>query len=452
MSAENGQPEASVALLELLDAAVSERVVVFGAIPPDGRDLDLLARDPEVRSLESALTAIGFTRRGQEWVRFRAYAADAVDIVPASYWQLREPALEELFGDGTPIEGLSNLVRPATHHTLLILARQVSEGGRLHEKHRLRLARILEREPDAFERAREHATAWSAEQAVELLEGTYRLGRKVGISARARALAEPLVTTGAEPRRARFYFQRTLVRRRLRRGRPRGKLVSISGLDGAGKTTQGHSLHTALTLLRVDSAVAWTRITSNSWIWYLALGVEKLLALTSARPRRRRPPEATGAAAPALQRTDLRRRSRVVTETWTTLVALANALSHRRAVARHLRKGRVVICDRYVLDSAAHLRYRYGEQRTFRFQVWLIRALSPKPVISFFLDVSPERAHDRRHDEYSMDEFNRLARLYRSDYEQHGAHRIDADRPLHDVCAEIGQAVWQALARSDKAA
>jgi thymidylate kinase len=441
--ASDSRPPAVRGLLELLDATVSDSVVVFGALPPEGRDLDLLARPGEERSVAAALSTVGFVERGQQWVRFGPYAAEGVDIVPASHWQLPEPALDDLFADGTLIDGLARLVSPSAHHALLILARQLSEGGRLHEKRRLRLIRMLAQTPDAFERAREHAPAWGAERALDLLERMYREGATAApISARASALVERLVSTGVAPRRARLYVWRSLVLSRLRRRRQRGAVVAISGLDGAGKTTQAHSLHCALTLLRIDSAVAWTRITSNSWIWVLALGVEKLLALASVGRRRGRE---AGAAAGPYHRTTLRRRSRVVTEVWSTLVALANALSHRRAVARHLREGRVVICDRYVLDSAAHLRYRYGESTKFGFQLGLIRKLSPEPVRSFFLDVAPERAHDRRHDEYTLDELTRLARLYRSAYEEHGVRRIDSDRPLEDVCAEIGRDVWLAL-------
>ena len=40
---------------ELIDAALADRVLIYGSLPPQGRDLDLLAREPEERAIGKIL-------------------------------------------------------------------------------------------------------------------------------------------------------------------------------------------------------------------------------------------------------------------------------------------------------------------------------------------------------------------------------------------------------------
>src|SRR5437879_12452241 len=94
----------------------------------------------------------------------------------------------------------------------------------------------------------------------------------------------------------------------------------------------------------------------------------------------------SGRVGPApLTPTAVRQRSGVVANVWVTVVALAHALAQRRETRRHLRRGVIVISDRYTLDAAAHLRFRYGESRPFQFQIRLVKLLSPRPLRSYFV-------------------------------------------------------------------
>jgi thymidylate kinase len=126
-------------------------------------------------------------------------------------------------------------------------------------------------------------------------------------------------------------------------------------------------------------------------------------------------------------------------------VAVANGITQRRETRSHLRKGRVVICDRYSLDSAVHLRYRYGEHRRFRLQAALVRVLSPRPVRAFLLDVPAETGLARKAEQYDLGQLARQVRLYREEHEQLGVRRLDGERPREELCAEIAREVWLAL-------
>src|SRR5205085_11741279 len=119
----------------------------------------------------------------------------------------------------------------------------------------------------------------------------------------------------------------------------------------------------ALERLGYDAAIEWTPFGQNAWLDRLGVPAKRLLAQSKRfRTDREEPPD-TG-----LERTPgtvPRERSRLVTQALSTVVALANALSQLATIARHTRHGRIVVYDRYVLDSAVQLRFRYGRESRF---------------------------------------------------------------------------------------
>jgi hypothetical protein len=72
----------------VVDDASPRAVLVFGSLPGAGRDLDLLVRDEDLDAIRSGLDREGFRSQGDEWVRFAAGSAEAVDLLPASSWRL----------------------------------------------------------------------------------------------------------------------------------------------------------------------------------------------------------------------------------------------------------------------------------------------------------------------------------------------------------------------------
>ena len=99
---------------------------------------------------------------------------------------------------------------------------------------------------------------------------------------------------------------------------------------------------------------------------------------TRARPPRRTVKKLLGrtrryaAAEPretGLERTSgtaLRERNAAVNYAWSAVVAFANGLAQLQTIARHTRRGRVVVYDRYALDSTVQLRFRYGSNGPLR--------------------------------------------------------------------------------------
>ncbi|MDP9071205.1 MAG: nucleotidyltransferase family protein, partial [Actinomycetota bacterium] len=167
-------------VLELIDSAVAGRVLLFGSLPPGGRDLDVLARPPEWRAIAAVLEREGFVGRGGTWVRFRRCTAEAVDLVATREWALGPSELAALWAEATPVGGARNVARPSPRHLLLILARQLVEGdGRLSATRRSRISAALAEDPEAWYRARAAAGPWGASRALGLLRLAHEGRRRV---------------------------------------------------------------------------------------------------------------------------------------------------------------------------------------------------------------------------------------------------------------------------------
>jgi thymidylate kinase len=430
-----------VTAVDRVEAAAGERVLVFGSLPPHGRDLDLLVCPPAYGRVAGALAAAGFRRRGHHFARFAGCSAEVVELVPAERWGLPGREVAALFSEARPLPGRHWLAQPAPHHQLLILARRLARDGRLDPRRRERVAAALAEDPLAWHRAHQLAPAWGATRAMAIAEAALAGGAQPTRSSRAQALAERFAAAGRGPQAARLAAWRAELGRRRR-----GALIALSGLDGSGKTSQAVALCDALERLGFDPVTQWTRLAANPSLDRIAGPVKRLLAwrLGAAVPA---PPttavlDSSRLAEPAKR---VRQRSRVMTAAWATIVSVANGWEQRRATVAHLRAGRVVVCDRYTLDSAVHLRYRYGETSRRQFQVRLIRLLSPRPLRCYFLDVPAETALARKSDHYNLAQLQRQAPLYRQEYREHGARRLDGERGRAELCAEIAAEVWALL-------
>ncbi len=418
---------------KLVDGAVTDRVLVFGSLPPRGRDLDLLVRTGEAKEIDSALRNAGYLNKGSQWVRFGDCSADVVETVSVADWDLDETQIDLLFAKAVSLEGYRNLARPSAAHALVILARRmVRSGGELDAKKRARVEEALEEDPDAWAGAQATGRAWSAYRAVIALERLYKSGVPTARRKRASAIAERHRGAGRSAPWLRAW--RTVSRSERGRG-----LVTFSGLDGSGKTSQAQALKESLEKTSGEAVVVWTRLSYNPSLKALARPVKAVL--TAGRGRRNEAAE----TAPVDPGKELRRKSPAITHLWATAVALANAASQRRMTRYHLRRGRTVVCDRYTLDSRVHLRYRYGDTRAFRFQGRLIRALSPKPIRSYLVDVPPEVAYQRKAEQYDLEQLRTQFRLYGEEFEALGAKRLDGTRPKEDLCSEVAEDVWRAL-------
>ena len=323
-------------------------------------------------------------------MRFASCQVEVVDVDVAESWGLPSVELDTLFETAAGLDGCARLGRPDAVGAALIELRRWSNGGLLTEK---RQARAAGADWGAVER---RAAAWGVADAVPVLRGE-------------------------APRQV----QARVWRRRVRR-RP-GVVIAFSGVDGSGKSSQTAALEEALRRMGYDVAAVWTRITINKSV--------DVVGKVAKNPGRLR---------------QIRQQWAVVNFAWISYVALVNALAVRRATLGHLLRGRVVVCDRYTLDSAAHLRYKYGAAERFRFQARLIRWVTPKPLRSFFLDVPGSTALRRKNEKYTPEQMDLLVSLYRDESDWLAVRRWDGELPQERLCAEIARDVALALAARDQ--
>jgi dTMP kinase len=203
----------------------------------------------------------------------------------------------------------------------------------------------------------------------------------------------------------------------------RGRFIVIEGLDGAGTTTQVERLGDALRARGI--AVELTREPTNGPLGaVLRQAIEGRLTLD---------PVAM-ALAFAADRAD-------------------HLFDEQGGVERHLREGRWVVCDRYLLSSFAY----QPSERIEREWVAQINAHSIEPDVTVFVDVEPEICVERITARSSSDElFHAVEPLaaaranYRAAIDA-GAPvgvllEVDGARGVDEVAADIEQGVVGAVA------
>jgi thymidylate kinase len=174
-------------------------------------------------------------------------------------------------------------------------------------------------------------------------------------------------------------------------------LVSFSGIDGAGKSTQIEKLYARLVAhgLRVTRLAFWDDVVVlprfRAGLTHKVLGGE----------------QGIGEPGRPVARNDKNARN------WYLTLARApfylfDVLSLRRVVRRAMvSKPDVIIFDRYLYDQIAHIpNNRFGR----RCRSFLLR-LAPKPQVAYLIDADPEEATARK-PEYPL----KFVQKYRHDY------------------------------------
>ena len=217
--------------------------------------------------------------------------------------------------------------------------------------------------------------------------------------------------------------------------RRRTMLISFSGVDGSGKSTQIDNLRSALQAAGLTTSLFafWDNVVVG--VRYREGFVHKVY----------KSERGIGAPGKPVNRRDKNMRG------WHLTLArhflyLMDALNLRRVVAREKRKSGVdvVILDRYIFDELSNLNLTNPLSRRL---VKFVQAIVPKPDIAYLLDADPEAAYARK-PEYPVEFMKKCRRAYFELAELLGTMTVIPALSLPEAKATVLKAAERQLAES----
>jgi thymidylate kinase len=230
----------------------------------------------------------------------------------------------------------------------------------------------------------------------------------------------------------------------------RPQVVGFSGLDGSGKSSQVQALLSTLEQLDVAVITHWKPLGHNASVRTIRRVVKRGYAAmrgwdAEQLDRSKQPGRSLVAGTnPAMLGG---RQNRLVTHAWATLVCLVSASHYRMIALRHGGSGRLIVFDRFALDTTAQLRFFYGPELEFGLQRALIRFVCPTPIAAWLLEVPGEVALARKQEQYNLSQLKEQESLLHEEAERLGVTRLDGTRPMAELSEYIATEVWEQMKR-----
>ena len=171
-------------------------------------------------------------------------------------------------------------------------------------------------------------------------------------------------------------------------------LVSVSGVDGSGKSTQAKAIQHAFDQCAIRTRGVWSRGAASP----LAAGLIRLgKRLVGGKVGGQLDEDQSLDEAQREAQRDALFRRPAARRLWPWLILVDLTWTYLRKVRWPLLRGRVVICDRYVPDALAEMGGRLEDKQIAEtLPGRLLRRLNPRPRRTFYLELSPAAARRRQ--------------------------------------------------------
>jgi len=161
------------------------------------------------------------------------------------------------------------------------------------------------------------------------------------------------------------------------------KLITLSGIDGSGKSTQIILIEKYYKKINYQCTYLWTRGGSTP-------GIEAIKSLLRRVAGKKLPPSGHSA------KRDRMFKKGWVQQTWIILSILDLLRIYSIKIRWELWRGRVVICDRYLWDTLIDFRIMFPHVKIESWILWRVLVwLSPKPHAEFLLMIPVELSEKR---------------------------------------------------------
>jgi thymidylate kinase len=233
-------------------------------------------------------------------------------------------------------------------------------------------------------------------------------------------LADP-ARSRAERRRDAFVTLVWGIRLKSRLRPQRGFVVSISGVDGSGKTAHAETLVNTLRLCDIKTTYVWSRGGST--------GLPGLVSAVRSKVRPSRSDNSQTADAISRRRTKLSHPAAGFAWAWT--VALDQIVTSYWRVWLPALRGRAVVADRWVYDTAVEMDASLPERaRWSRLAMTALLRAVPRSHLGIVLDVTPETARARKHEEDWHAGFEEERQRYRTLAQEYALQVISTEGPF----------------------